>query len=381
MGRQAVLPCQRHLFDLPDEVAYLNCAYLSPLLKTVLQAGQQGVARKAHPWRIETDDFHLETETARGLFADLIGATADDVAVIPAASYGLANAATNLPVNPGQRLIVLEDQFPSNVQPWRQLAAHRESQLVTVQRPRSGGWTEALLQSIDASTAVVAVPHCHWTDGTLVDLPAVAARCRQVGAALVLDVTQSIGVLPFSVADIAPDFLVAAGYKWMMGPYSLGFMYAAPKYHEGQGFEHNWVMRASDPDFARMRPSPVPFPIAARRYDVGEAANFALMPMAVAALRQLLDWGVAETQATLRTITDEIAGRARDQDLLVAADDERAAHYVGVRFPDGPPEDLVARLADQNVYVSQRSDCIRVTPHLYNNENDVDRLFAALARL
>jgi kynureninase len=97
------IPCQRHLFDLPDEVAYLNCAYMSPLLKRAAAVGAQAIAHKCRPWQIGAEDFFTESERARALFAELLGAQADDIALVPVASYGLAVAAANLPVAPEQR--------------------------------------------------------------------------------------------------------------------------------------------------------------------------------------------------------------------------------------------------------------------------------------
>jgi len=376
-----MIPCQRHLFELPDDVAYFNCSAYSPLMHEVAAAGRRGIEVKVRPWEISAGTVYDDLEQARGLFGQLIGAEADDIAAIPAASYGLATAAANLSAEPGQRLIVLEDQFPSNVQPWRQLAQRSGAELVSIARPASGGWTEPLLQAIDAAAAVVALPNFHWCDGTVVDLAAVGRRCRQVGAALVLDLTQSIGAAPFSVAEVEPDFLVAAGYKWLLGPYSLGFMYVAPKRREGIALEYNRIARSLEPAFNRLSRYELPFPLAARRYDVGEATNFVLLPMAVAAMRQLLDWQPAETQATLRGFTDAIAERAEALGLVVPPRHERAGHFLGIRFPGGPPENFVSRLAAENVYVSQRADAMRLSPHLYNNEADIERLFRILKTL
>jgi selenocysteine lyase/cysteine desulfurase len=376
-----MIECQRQHFDLPDEVAYFNCSAYSPLMRSVAEAGRRGIETKVRPWEIDSDSIYDDLEAARALFARLIGAAADDIATVPSASYGLATAALNLKAAPGQRLIVLEDQFPSNVHPWRQLAKRSGAELVTVARPAAGGWTEPLLQSIDAATAVVALPQCHWCDGTLVDLVAIGRRCRQVGAALALDLTQSIGAIPFDVAEVEPDFLVAAGYKWLMAPYSLGFLYAAPKHHEGTALELSRVARSLDPAFNRLASYSLPFPLAARRFDVGETTNFILLPMAVAAMRQLLDWGTAEIQATLRAYTDEIAGRAEELGLTVPPREERVGHYLGIRFPGGPPTDFVGRLAPRQVYVSQRADAMRISPHLYNNKADIDRLFEGVKAL
>ena len=175
---------QRNLFEIPDEIAYLNCAYMSPLPKAARIAGQEGVARKSRPWTITAPDFLGGSETARGLFAQLVGADAEGVAIIPSVSYGVATAAANIPVAPGQTIVLLADQFPSNVYPWRELAAQTGATIITVARPADFDWTAALLAQIDERTAVVAVPNCHWTDGSLIDLRRVSERAHAVGAAL-----------------------------------------------------------------------------------------------------------------------------------------------------------------------------------------------------
>lgn len=376
-----MIPSQRHLFDIPETVTYLNCAYMSPLLRSVVEAGRQGVADKAQPWRIAPPDFFATAERARALFARLIGAEADDIASIPACSYGMAVAAANVPISAGQNIVVLEDQFPSNVYPWRQLADDHGGDVVTVARGGNQGWTPRILEAINPDTAVVALPHCHWTDGTLIDLEAVGQQARRFGAMLVLDLTQSIGAMPFDVTAIKPDFAVAAGYKWMMGPYSLGFMYVAPQWQDGRPLEHNWIARQGSEDFAGLVNYRNEFQPGARRFDVGESANFALMPMAVAALEQLLDWDVDEIAETLTARTQAIAELAAPLGLTASDGSLRAGHFLGLRRPGGLPEHLLAALAEAQVYVSIRGDSMRVTPHLYNDDNDTEKFIETLRRL
>ena len=375
-----MIPCQRHLFDLPDEVAYFNCAYMSPLLRSAVAAGQQAAQTKARPWQIATPDFFSGPERARRLFAQLLGAEAGDIALVPSASYGLAVAAANLKPPAGSRILVLQDQFPSNVYVWRKLAADRAAELLTVPRPADGDWTQAILAALDERVAVLALPHCHWTDGGLLDLVAIGARARQCGAELVLDLTQSAGALPFEVREVQPAFAVAATYKWLLGPYSCGFLYVRPDYQDGRPIEFNWIARAGSEDFTRLVNYRDELQPGARRFDVGEGANFGLLPVATAALEQLNAWGVPEIQASLRALTDRIVARAEKLQLRAAPRHLRAGHFLGLRLPQGGAGDLARRLATANVHVSVRGDAVRVTPHLYNNEADIDRLFAALQR-
>jgi selenocysteine lyase/cysteine desulfurase len=373
------LPSQRHLFDIPDDVAFLNCGYISPLPKASLAAGEDGLRRKARPWTITSTDFFTTSEAVRTLFAGLINADADDIAFAPAVSYGMAQAAYNVPLGRSQTIVTLAEQFPSNVYPWMDLAERSGATFVTVPRPADDDWTAALLARIDASTGLVAVPHCHWTDGGLVDLEAVGAACRRVGAALCIDATQSVGALPLDVKRIDPDFVAVASYKWLLGPYSLGFLYVAPRRQGGRPIEHNWMARRDSEDFAGLVNYKDEFQAGARRFDVGERSNFALMPVAERSLKLLADWTVPRIHATLSLRTNAIAERARAElGIGSVPSHRRAGHYLGLRFAGGVPPELPARLAANKVYVSVRGQAMRVTPHLWNADEDVEKLFAVL---
>ena len=375
-----MIPNQRHLFDLPDDVAYLNCAYMAPLMHSVVEAGIRGARRKARPWEITAPDFFSDGAHARGLFARVVNARAEDVAIVPAASYGMAVAARNLPLGNRQTVVVLADQFPSNLYPWRAAAARAGAEVVTVDAP-DGDLTAAVLAAIDDRTAVAALPHCRWTDGALLDLEAIGGRLRAAGAALALDLTQSAGALPIDLAKLRPAFAASACYKWLMGPYTFGFLYVHPDYHDGEPLEYGWAPRAGSEDFARLVAYRDEYAPGARRYDMGESASFHLTPMAIAGLEQVLEWGVGNVASTLDARTAAIAERARAIGLGSQPAALRAGHFLGLQFAGKVPRGLPETLARENVYVSVRGSSVRITPHLYNTDADVDRLFAALERV
>jgi selenocysteine lyase/cysteine desulfurase len=373
-----MIPCQKHLFNIPEDVTYLNCAYLSPQLRSVSEAGHSGVAAKEQPWQIIAQDFFTKTEQARRLFAEMIEAQSDDIAIIPAVSYGIAVAALNIKLNAGDDVLILQDQFPSNVYSWREAAKETGAIVKTISRPEDEDWTRALLEHINENTAVVAAPNCHWTNGGMIDLVKIGQRCRKMDAALVVDATQSIGAVPFSVAEVQPDFLVTASYKWLFGPYSLGFLYAHPRYQDGKPLEHGWIARKNSEDFAGLVSYQDEFQPGARRFDVGERSNFALMPMVLAALQQISDWQVTEIAATLSAMTHRIAERAAALGLKVAPAHLRGPHLMGLRFPEGVPAALVDRLSQNKIYVSVRGDSIRISPHVYNTANDIKKFLETL---
>ncbi len=373
-----MIPSQRALFDLPREVAYFNCAYMSPLPNAVIAVGRDALARKARPWTIRPADFFMDLHRARTLFAELIGADAECVALVPAASYGIATAAANLPLRSGQTVVIAADQFPSNVHAWRRRASETGARVITATPGPDGDLTAAFLAAIGPETAIVACAQCRWTDGALVDLVRVSAAARSVGAALVLDLTQSAGALPIDLEAVQPDFLTTACYKWLLGPYSTGFLYVAPHRRDGRPLEEHWLGRAGSEDFTRLVDDAHTYQPGARRFDMGEAPNFALLPAVCAALELLLAWKVAAIGSTLRARTGAIAARATALGLIATDPALRAGHYLGLRFPEGPPPGLPERLASTGVHVSLRGDSLRVTPHLYNDDEDADRLIAAL---
>jgi selenocysteine lyase/cysteine desulfurase len=378
------LPCQREQFSLPRNVHYFNCAYMGPLSVAVQQAGIAGVLRKADPSRITADDFYTESDRARALFARLINvADPHRIAIMPSVSYGMATAARNLPCTARQNIVITGEQFPSNVYAWRKLATARGAQLRTVSplsvRQRGAAWNEAIVEAIDERTAIVALPHVHWTDGTRFDLDRIARRARSFGAALIIDATQSVGALPFDASQIQPDALICAAYKWLLGPYSMAFGYFGARFDNGEPLEEGWIARKNSEDFRGLVNYRDEYQPGALRYDVGERSNFALMPMVVTALQQILEWQPARIQAYCRALCNDAIQELRVIGFKVEDSEWRGSHLFGVRMP--PSVDLAALHADlqrANVSAALRGSALRVAPNVYNDTEDVDALLNCL---
>lgn len=376
-----ILGPQNDLFEIPDGVTFLNCSSLSPQLRSVTAAGMESVKSKVSPWLIKPSDWFSGPEHLRGLAARVMGSDAEGIALVPSASYGIAIAAANVKVERGQSIVLLSEQYPSNVYAWQKLAQQQAANIRTVAKV-DGTWTQVVLRSIDNNTAVVAVPPCHWTDGSVIDLVKVREKTESVGAALVVDASQSLGAYPLNVANIQPDFLVSVGYKWLLGPYSLGYLYAAPNWREmGSPIEYSWLSRAGAENFASLVNYQDAFKPGARRFDVGEFPNFVLVPMAIAALTQILDWGVENIQRSLSRLTDMVEQQAVRLGCTTLPAGHRVGHMIGIRTPSGIPEQLSSRLSEANIYVSIRGDSIRIAPHLYNDESDIDRFFSVLQKV
>jgi len=373
------LPVQRALFDIPDDVAYFNCASLSPQLKVAVEAGAAALARRARPWRIASADWFGEAEERRALFARLAGVDPEGVALVPATSYGLAVAAANLTARPGQRVLVLADDYPSNWYTWQRFSRRTGAEVVAVVRRDGRTWGEAVLEALDERTAVVAVLAVHWTDGGAVDLATVGARAREAGAALVVDASQALGAMPLDWQRIRPDYLVTVGYKWLLGPFALGYLYVAERHRDGVPLEENWISRLGSEDFAALVDYQDRYQPGARRFDVGQRSHLETTPMAVAALRQLLDWEVPRIAATLGRLTGRIQREVEAIGLRLTSSD-RVPHMLGIGLPGKARGAVAAALADAGVHVGVRGSSLRVSPHLWTTDQDVERLVGALTK-
>jgi selenocysteine lyase/cysteine desulfurase len=369
----------RGLFEIPGDVTYLNCANMAPQMKSVTEAGVDAVRAKESPWTLTAPQWFSGAETLRALVARLLDVESDGIALVPGVSYGIAIAARNLTVSPTQTIVLLDQEFPSNVYTWREVVRKTGCRIRTVRRSGNTSWTEALEDAIDEKTAIVAAPQCHWTDGSKVDLERIGKRVQEVGAALVIDASQSLGACPLDMSRVQPDFLVSVGYKWLLGPYGLGYLYVAPKWRQGgMPLEQSWLTRAGSEDFARLVDYRDEYRPGARRFDMGEFPQFVLVPMAIAALHQILAWGVNNIQEAISALTGSIAEFAQDEGYTVLPQDERCGHMLGIRYPEGVPSELAGLLREARVIVSIRGDSIRIAPHLYNHRNDIERLFEVL---
>lgn len=371
----------RHLFDIPDNIHYFNCAYMSPLLKSATQAGNRGVTAKAQPWKLSQTDFFTHSNRARALFAGLIQARAEDVAIAASVSYGTAIAAQNIPLDAGDKVLVLAEEFPSNLYAWRVKAKAQGASVMTVERPADNDWTGAVLAALqDLAIKIVVLPQTHWVDGGQLDLQRISTVRQRQDFALVVDLTQSLGVVGVDVETIQPDFLICASYKWLLGPYSYCFIYVHPKHQRGVPLEYGWLNRPGAEDFSRLIDYVDEMNTDATRFDMGERANFHLTPIAIAALEQIHCWGQANIEATLGAYTGELRHGLEALGFFACDEAFRSPHYLGVQHPDGLPDDLLALLANEQVFVSKRGNSLRISPHLYNNAEDAQCLISALTK-
>ena len=377
---------QKHKFDLPEDVVYLNTAYMSPLLKEVATIGCAAVNQKLRPFEVTADDFFTPVTELKKLYAQLIDCNEPErIAVIPSVSYGIGTIIHNIKLTAKDEILVLEEQFPSNIYAWQRLADTSGASLRIIDKPHRSesvgkAWNEHILEAITEKTAVVAMPHVHWADGTLFDLISIRKKTTENDALLIIDGTQSVGALPFSISNIQPDALICAAYKWLLGPYSSGLAYFGPYFDNGIPIEENWSNRRNSEYFAGLTKYQEQYKPLANRYNMGEQANFIAVPMMTKAIQQLLEWTPKGIQDYCHSITHSALNTLNDIGCTVEASQCRGKHLFGIKLPESlSTEKLKLALDKQRIFVSIRGEYVRVSPHLYNTTNDIETLVSAIA--
>lgn len=375
------LGSQRTKFDVPANIAYFNTAYNAPLLNNSRDALHAAAGAKSRPWERAPSDFFDGAERVRMLAAELFGASPDHYAIVPAASYGISTAARAIEpgLGPSDEILLLAEEFPSNVLPWRRICGETGCAIRTVETPRDGDWTRAVLARLDRKVRVAALSAVHWTNGARIDLVQIADACRAIGAMLVLDVTQSLGAVPLDLARIRPDFMVAAGYKWLLAPYGFSLLYVASEWHDARPLEETWLARAHSENFARLVEYQDCYKPGARRFDVGETCVTTVIPGAIAALEQLRAWTIPAIAEALGQITADIAHSLSELGFTMPSETTSSPHMIGIDLPGGYSGDLVGFLRERAIYISQRGNAMRIAPHLHVTQDDVAALVAGCA--
>ena len=379
-----MLPSQRALFDIPRDVVYLNAAAWSPLPLKTQEAARAAVGRKGQPWKLPASFANEQYERTRAAAARLIGADPGDVALISSVGYGVSTAAKIFSPPKGSRVIVLENDHSSPVLEWQTRADAQGFTIDTVRQPADGDWTSAVLATIErpgaAPVGLASISNVHWSDGGAIDVERVGAALKRQGAAFLIDATHSAGVTAMDVTRLDPDFVIFPTYKWVLGPYGRAFLYVAKRHQNGLPLEQTSygrrdVRAEQQVYFTDLRHLPD-----ARRFDMGERDHFISMEMAAIGMEMMAQWGSAAIVERLAMLTERIAAGARELDVSVPDTRHRAPHVLSLGFPGGMRAGLIETLAADNIYVAPRLGRMRISPHVYNDEADCDRLVEALKK-
>ena len=259
--------------------------------------------------------------------------------------------------------------------------AQEGATLVLVDLEKTKPQLEAIVEAIEqpgaAPLALASISSIHWSDGGMLDMQRIREALRKQGAALLLDATHSVGVIATDVKTLDPDFLIFPTYKWVLGPYGRAFIYVAKRHQDGvpleqTSFGRRNVKAENAVYFADARYLPD-----ARRFDMGERDHFISMEMAAIGMEMMAAWGADAVVARLSALTQRIADELAGAKVRVPDKGVRAPHILSLGFAENPAS-VIATLADKQIFVATRLGRMRISPHVYNDENDVDRFVVAL---
>jgi selenocysteine lyase/cysteine desulfurase len=282
------------------------------------------------------------------------------------------------------RVLVLENDHSSPILEWQSRSASAGFTVETVRQPLDGDWTSAVLAAIDRPgaprLALASISSVHWSDGGMIDIDKVAAALKRQGALFLIDATHAVGVIAMDVARLDPDFVIFPTYKWLLGPYGRAFIYVAKRHQNGIPLEQTGFGRREIRSDAEIYFADVSYVPGARRFDMGERDHFIAMEMAAIGMEMMAEWGADAVAGRLKMLTDRIAEGLAGTKLRLMDTKFRAPHILSLGFAGGLPAGLVDGLADEGVYVAARLARMRVSPHVFNDEEDADRFVAALKR-
>ena len=367
-----------------DDVTYLNFAAHAAIPRVALNAVQSSIAAKMRPHIVDDGSFFSVAASLRQTLATLIGANPDEVALTTGAGAGLAAIAYALKWSVGDEVVMALGEFPVQYATWKPMEA-REGIKVRIAVPRGQFMqSDDLVATMTPSTRVVSVSHVRFDDGSLLDVSPLAAACKRNGTLLVLDVSQSCGAIPMNVRSLGADFIVCAGYKYLLSPWGTGFLWTRRENFDSlRPGPYNWLSQGVK-SFAQLNyvnPEPAP---SLSRWDSAEAAsiyNFNLTVMEASA-KFVLHAGPALIRDHCRGLIEYFGERLPDGYRLASP---RQASQRGVfgcieAGSRADTESVYQTLRDEGFVVALREGKIRVAPHLLNSTQDMDRLLVVMAK-
>ncbi len=366
-----------------DDVIFLNAAGQGPLPRVSVRAVQAALEWKKYPHRLSDETYFELPDRVRALVARLIGGQPEEVALTTGASGGLAAVAAGIGWKPEDEVLIGEVEFPAHFATWMPLDAAGRLR-VEVVSPR-GRFLSAddFLARIGPRTRLVSTSLVRFDDGTRLDAARLAQACHSVGAYLLLDVSQCAGAMPLDVRSLGCDFLVSAGYKWLLSPYGTGFFWARRDLIEQMRVgPFYWMALEGAREFHSLPLRSWKLARGARRWDSPETASFFNLAAMEASLEFLLRAGMETIWEHNRRLIAEMVERLPLDRCVLASPhdaDERGPYACIAARSSEKTAALYEKLRAANVIVSLRENALRIAPHLYNTERDIDRLLVIAA--
>jgi selenocysteine lyase/cysteine desulfurase len=315
-----------------------------------------------------------ELDQEKSSFAKLVNATEDEIALVENTSMGLNIVANMLDYPSGSNIVTTDLEYPSVVYPWK-----KKKLGVTIRYVENKAGKillEDLEKAVDDKTVAVAISHVEYMNGFRFDLKAVSEIAHEHGAYLIVDAIQSLGALPVNVKRDNVDFLTAGCYKWMLSPYGIGYLYVRKELIEK--FEPPFIGWASvKPEVFETIDTweirHLKLSETATRFEIGTPSRVSAIGAATA-LRLLLDAGIENIEKRILKLTDHLIEKLTQKGIKFQTPLESECRSGIVNFLIDNPQERTDRLAKKNIIVSARSHGIRVSPHFYNTEEEIDNL-------
>lgn len=379
------MECQKKLFSLKENVHYLNCAYKAPLLKSAEEACLKALIRERNPMEIAIDDFFSNAEKVKIYFAQLINVSdSNNIAIIPSTSYGFTSALNNIKGKISGNAITIQDEFPSGYFSLERWCEENDNELIIVKSDEDKivlgeTWNENLLNQITEQTTVVLISSVHWMNGLKFDLERIGQRCKEFGAKLIVDGTQSVGALPIDVQKYNIDVLVCGTYKWLFGPYSVALAYLSDDFENGKPLEESWINRTNSKNFSSLTEYEDQYIPKSGRYNVGQVSNFVLLPILRESLKQLIEWKPENIQKYCQLLIQPLINYLQDLEVVFEPQKYFSNHLFSLRLPEETDIDLLKKnLMNHQVYLSVRGDFLRVAVNVFNDQKDIEKLIEVI---
>jgi selenocysteine lyase/cysteine desulfurase len=370
------LPALRALFPVTQHWAFLDHAAVAPLPTPAVAAMQQYCQSLSQHGVAAVKEWIDRIAEVRRLAARLLNAPdPDDVYFVPNTTSGISVVAEGFPWQPGENVVLAAEEYPANQYPWLNLQ-HRGVEVRRVPSRGSRVVLDDLRSALDDRTRVLTVSSVEFASGYRNDLAALGEVCRQRGIFFFVDAIQSLGVIPLDVQQLPIDGLAADGHKWMLGPEGAGLGY----------IRREWVERLHPIGvgaFSVVRPfefSTIDFTLKphAGRWE-GGAYNVPGLTALGASLELLLQIGIATIWQRVRMLTDYLCeqAQARGWHVFSSRQPGEESGIVSLIHPSLPAREVVSRCRAAGVVVNHRAERVRLSPHAYNTQDELDRFFAA----